>query len=133
LVVFRFAFGFGVVWLSVLRRVARLLCRGSPIRSFRVCIFCVFCVRRGLFFLGLVLPCLIRGSGDVYRAHHVLGRGLVDTGAVFSAEGVLPASCEVRFEVVRANEVFDVQKGGAFEPNVDEGGLQTRQNPRDLT
>ena len=74
------------------------------------------------------------GSGSAFG----LGRdrlGLVlglAHGGLFVATRELATAGEVLVEVVRTDEVLDVEERGALLPDVDEGGLKARENARDL-
>jgi hypothetical protein len=56
----------------------------------------------------------------------VVKSGLLGDTVRRSTERVLSPASQVRFEVVGADKVFDVQEGGTLEPDVDERGLQAR-------
>ena len=99
---------------------------------------------RGLLDLGDGFGCGLFDLGDGF------GRGFFDLGhrrlrprrfasplvrrllgAVARPERVLATAREVGLEVVRPDEVLDVEERGALETDVDERGLQTRQDPGD--
>ncbi len=69
-----------------------------------------------------------RGFRDAGAA--VVGRRPL--GTVAGSERVLASARQVRLEVVGPDQILDVEERGALEPDVDEGGLQPRQDPGDL-
>ena len=54
-------------------------------------------------------------------------------GGLFVAARELATAGEVLVEVVRADEVLDVEERGALLPDVDEGGLEAGENACDLS
>ena len=73
--------------------------------------------------------CSSRGLG---RGDLALVGRLLAVLARARAERVLAPAREVGLEVVRADEVLDVEERRALEPDVDEGGLEPGQHPGDL-
>jgi hypothetical protein len=64
-----------------------------------------------------------------------LGLAVVDLRRFFHRDVVFFGAFtprQISFEVVRTDEIFDVQKCGAFLPDVDEGRLHSGQNPGHL-
>ena len=54
------------------------------------------------------------------------------TTAFGRAERLLAPARQVRLEIIRPDEIFDVQERGTLEPDIDEGGLQARKDTSHL-
>jgi hypothetical protein len=66
------------------------------------------------------------------RSHTTLARPFGHAASAAFIVPSAPVACQVRLEIIGANQVFDVEERGPLEAHVDEGGLHAREHAAHL-